>query len=242
MSTRARAHSGYETDSADAATAARRSRQSIGRTLVVSACVAVLLVLAGCSNSAKKNDAGSSSATSTSTAGPAGPSATPSGTAKGKSSRTSSHKPVSPPTSGNVHTTVSVGTPQTRTKSGLLGTQSFGNGVTVTIRSVTPIQTKATMPGEISGPGYAIVISIKNGSDKSITVNNVVVTLQDHAKTPGSPMEGSPAKPFRGSLANGASADGTYVFAMNHSHENPVTVTVSYSADRPDLAFVGNTK
>jgi hypothetical protein len=246
MSTRARVDAGDGSNTENAPIVSRRSRLRLGRTVVVSGCVAALLVVAGCSNSAKKNDAGSSSAASTSTAGPVVPSTPSSGTTKPRpskaSSHTTSHKPVPPPTSGNIHTTVPVGRVQTQTKKGLLGTQSFHNGVTVTIRSVTPIQTKATLPGEISGPGYAVVVSITNGSGKSITVNNVVVTMQDHAKTPGSPMEGAPAKPFRGTLAKGASADGTYVFAMSHSHKNPVTITVSYSADQPDLAFVGNTK
>ncbi len=146
------------------------------------------------------------------------------------------------PGSGNINQTVPSKVLPSNPPVELTQTAQFGGGVTVNLVSIQQIQTVAQGPGEVSGPGLAVTISIKNASNTAISLAAVNVTLGDALDTPGSPMAGDPSKPFSGELAAGAATSGVYVFALPPDYKDPASISVSYSTDAPIVYFTGNAK
>ncbi|HEY5881087.1 MAG TPA: hypothetical protein VIU11_19400 [Nakamurella sp.] len=115
----------------------------------------------------------------------------------------------------------------------------FGNRVAVTLDSVEKITTTAELPGEIAGPGVALTLTIRNGSDAPVDLGAVVVDVADSAGTPTIPMTTSPAAPFGGELAPGQQATGVYVVTLPQNYADPATIAVTYSASAPVVVFAG---
>lgn len=112
--------------------------------------------------------------------------------------------------------------------------------VSVLLSSIQAVDATAVGPGEIAGPSLAVTVNITNRSDAAISIDTVIVTLEDSAGSPGLPTTSAPARPFTGNLAPGESADGVYVFTISQSVRNPVSVLVSYSTEAPVVRFVGD--
>lgn len=149
---------------------------------------------------------------------------------------------VPAPVPGNINETVPEVPVTTQPAVPLTEEAETGTGVAVSLTSIDQITAEAQLPGEITGPGLKITISVTNSSAAPIDLSNVVVDVQDSAGTPTLPMTGEPAAPFTGSLAPGATASGVYVVALNTGYQDPASVSFSFSADAPVLLFVGNAK
>lgn len=120
----------------------------------------------------------------------------------------------------------------------------FGDGVTATIVSVVPVQSIGKGPGEISGPAIKVTISLENGTNNTVPVNQVTVNASyGTADDPSIPILGDPsAKPFTGTVASGASTRGTYIFDIPTGDRSRVTVSVSHAALSPIVVFRGAVK
>lgn len=231
------------------------------RALVAALGALVLLTVGACSSTA--DDQASSSATSsaaqmisnsagsesTDPATPVDPDAGSVGATDGASlpAVTTSDIPapattavVPPGGEGNITETVPAQTRSTEPAVPLTETAAAGD-VAVSLTSLEKITTQAELPGEISGPGLEVTVSITNGSDTALDLINVVVDLQDAAGTPALPMIAAPASPFAGNLDPGATAAGVYVFTLPAGYTGPATVAVSYAGDAPVVVFTGDT-
>jgi hypothetical protein len=147
---------------------------------------------------------------------------------------------VSPPVPGTIYQTVPARRVLTRHAVPLKSPAHFNSAVTAKLTAVRSIIATAHGPGEISGPALEIGIRITNAGKRSIDLSNVVVNLTDATGVPGLRIAGEPAAPFRGALASGRSASGTYVFTVPVGKRSPISVTVSYTALAPVVLFVGN--
>ncbi|UQX89355.1 hypothetical protein M6D93_04960 [Jatrophihabitans telluris] len=220
------------------------------RLRLVSGTVLGALVLTGalsaCSGS-HKNAAGSTGATtagaqssSSTGATTAGASRTGTASASSSASATVSTAPGTKVTSGSVNQTVPAKSLETKSAVSLSSPANFGNGVTAKVSEVKTITAKAQGPGEVSGPATEFVLSMTNGTNKTLDLSSVTVTVLDKAGTPFQQMIGSPSKPLSGHAAAGASARGTYVFAQPASFKNPITISFNYSVEAPVVLFTGN--
>ena len=116
---------------------------------------------------------------------------------------------------------------------------STGTGLTATLISVSAIEAKAQIPGEITGPALAITIEISNTGRRSADLGSVAVSLLDSDEAPGAEMTAAPAEPLTGRVAAKAKVRGVYVFRVPEDKRRPVTVSVSIG-DAPVLVFTGN--
>lgn len=116
----------------------------------------------------------------------------------------------------------------------------FGTGVTAEVQQVEAIQAEGRGPGELSGPALVFRIAVTNGSGAPVDVDAVTVNVADMTGAPGAPLAGPPAEPFTGSVEPGASAVGTYVFAVPADSRDLVQLEVSYSTDASVVVFAGD--
>lgn len=148
---------------------------------------------------------------------------------------------VPAPGGGDINQTVAAVVVSTAPAVPLTQPASFGSGVQVQLGTLAKIDTVAQGPGEISGPGLSVPVTITNTGGAAIALDAVNVTMTDAAGSPGAPMTGAPAAPFSGALAAGASATATYVFALPGGYTDPATIGVSYAAGAPVVQFSGAT-
>lgn len=116
----------------------------------------------------------------------------------------------------------------------------FGTGVTARVDSVDAIEAQAQGPGEVSGPGVAIDVTVTNDSSAPVDLALFLVNLTDGDGNPGIPMLGDPAEPVEGTLAPGGSVSGTYVFTVDEDARDGVRIEASYSTDAPVVVFEGD--
>lgn len=147
---------------------------------------------------------------------------------------------VPAPGGGNIDETVAEVPLTTNAPVAVTETADYGNGVTASLAKLEKITTTAELPGEIAGPGVAVTVRLVNAGSAAVDLGLVVVDLQDAGGTPAIPMSTSPAAPFTGSLAPGATADGVYVFTLPASYTGPATVSVSYTVNAPIVVFAGD--
>lgn len=142
-------------------------------------------------------------------------------------------------TPGNITQLVPSATGTTRAPVPITGTANFGGAVTASVAKVTKTDLTANGPGEFSGPGVALTISMKNGSSRPLDLSVVGVTVVGANGVTALPVQGAPAAPFSGQLAAGGTATGVYVFSLHSQPADPVTVSVEYSTVAPVVAFTG---
>lgn len=116
----------------------------------------------------------------------------------------------------------------------------FGTGVTTRVDSVDGIEAQAQGPGEVSGPGVAIDLTVTNDSAAPVDLALFLVNLTDADGNPGIPMLGDPAEPVQGVLAPGGSVSGTYVFTVDEDARDGIRIEASYSTDAPVVVFAGD--
>ncbi|WP_299038916.1 hypothetical protein [uncultured Pseudokineococcus sp.] len=89
----------------------------------------------------------------------------------------------------------------------------FESGLVATVEEVVPVRLDARGPGEVAGPGHAVVLELENGSSAPVDLAGVAVSATSEDGTPAVPSSSSAAEPLTGALEPGGTARGTYVFA-----------------------------
>jgi hypothetical protein len=196
----------------------RRNRGPLAVTTVV-------LLVAGCSAGPEPAPTGTSAATSDSVTPTVAPTSAPATT------RAAATNPV--------ESTVAPRREPSMSPVELDQPSSTGTGLTARLISVSAIDAKAQIPGEITGPALAITIEVGNTGRRSADLEFVSVSLLDSDSAPGAEMTAAPAKPLTGRVAAKANARGVYVFRVPENKRRPVTVSVSIG-HAPVLVFTGN--
>jgi hypothetical protein len=194
---------------------------------------AVLLAVAGCvpardtpAPAQSTSAGGTASASATATETPTSTSV-PSPTASGG---TVNPAPAPAPGAGTLPTKAPVALDQTA---------DFGTGVVVRLDGIDKIVAQAQGPGEVTGPALAFRVAVTNSSSAAVDLGAFIVNLTDAKGGPGILMLGAPAAPLTGMLAAGATATGTYVFAVGTDADSTVRLEASYSTQAPTVVFSG---
>jgi hypothetical protein len=130
-------------------------------------------------------------------------------------------------------------TPQPTKTASIKGKLAIKPELAATVTGMAAVDGKAQGPGEIAGPAVRFTIRITNTTGKPADLSHTVVNAYYGA-------DASPAQPltigtaaFPASLADGASATGTFVFTIPDSARASVVVTVDTSVANPVVAFKG---
>lgn len=103
--------------------------------------------------------------------------------------------------------------------------EDLGGGVTTTVTSWKEVDATAEVPGDVAGPGIAVTVELRNGSDAPIDASSLVVgALAEGATAP--PNSGPPSDPLEGTLAPGDEARGVYVFRVPEQGVEDVVVDI----------------
>lgn len=187
------------------------TRHGRGRSLLAIGCV-IAALLAGCQG----NQPGPSTGPSTSAAAGA-ESAVPAPPAP--TARTSS--------------------PATPKRVSVRETAAVAKGVRLRVLDVGAVDVRARTPGEISGPGIAITVEIRNSTRRSINVSTIQVNCLDANGVACIPSRAEPARAPRAIVKAGSRATGIFVFTVARSDRNPVRVTVDLGPGYRGIEFVG---
>jgi hypothetical protein len=117
---------------------------------------------------------------------------------------------------------------------------TLNTGVRVSVSEITGITVEAETPGELAGPAVAATIRFENESGHPLDLGAAMVTLVDAAGNVAAPTTSEPAAPTSGTLDDGGTAEGTYVFRMPEDTRNAITLTVDYAAGAPVVVFHGS--
>lgn len=147
--------------------------------------------------------------------------------------------PVPAPSGGEISQTVAPARQPSPIATDLNGRATPEAGVEVRLDKVESIETKAQAPGEISGPGVAITVTVSNSSGQDVDPSGLEIAMTDGKGRPGSGMTGAPAKWLSARIPSGAEASGIYVFATRGAPRNPITVSVAVSPGAPKVNFTG---
>jgi hypothetical protein len=119
-------------------------------------------------------------------------------------------------------------------------TVTLDTGVRVSVTEISGITVEAETPGEIAGPAVAATIRFENASGKPLDLDGAMISLVDAAGNVATPTTSSPAAPTSGTLDDGGSAEGVYVFRMPQGTRDAITLTVDYAAGAPIVVFHGS--
>jgi hypothetical protein len=117
---------------------------------------------------------------------------------------------------------------------------TLDTGVRVSVTEITGLTVEAETPGEVAGPAVAATIRFENESGHPLDLGGAMVTLVDAAGNVAAPTTSEPAAPAGGTLDDGGTAEGTYVFRMPEDTRNAVALTVDYAAGAPVVVFHGS--
>jgi len=214
-----------------AATAPRGARRSAGAVLALS----VLLVLPGCSGAP---GAGSGAA----------PSASPTGSGSTEAPQPSEGASPGPtPTAVPQQVTAADGSVPARERPTLSPpaqgepvdvAAGGGEVLGVALEGVRAVEVAADGPGEVSGPGIALTVSVRNGNGGPLSLAGLVVTA-DSGQDAVPAVAADGGDPLPASLAAGELGRGTYVFLLGDSGAESVRALVTLSADLPIVALRG---
>jgi predicted small lipoprotein YifL len=119
-------------------------------------------------------------------------------------------------------------------------TVTLDTGVRVSVTEISGITVEAETPGEIAGPAVAATIRFENASGKPLDLGGAMISLVDAAGNVATPTTSSPAAPTSGTLDDGGTAEGVYVFRMPQGTRDTITLTVDYAAGAPIVVFHGS--
>jgi len=117
---------------------------------------------------------------------------------------------------------------------------TLDTGVRVSVTEISGLTVEAETPGEVAGPAVAATIRFENESGHPLDLGGAMVTLVDAAGNVAAPTTSEPAAPTSGTLDDGGTAEGTYVFRMPEGTRDAVTLTVDYAAGAPVVVFHGS--
>jgi hypothetical protein len=112
------------------------------------------------------------------------------------------------------------------------------DGVVIDITSVKRIEVVGKLAGEVSGPGYEVVVVVTNRTASALDVEptEVNVTVGPAAEPMSRVLSAS--TPMSGSLATGRESTGTFVFSAPAA-PSAIVVSVSVVPGTPPAVFAG---
>ncbi|QXG74974.1 hypothetical protein KUM42_14120 [Modestobacter sp. L9-4] len=117
------------------------------------------------------------------------------------------------------------------------------NGITARLTAVEAVQGNAGAGagvGEVDGPALAVSVELRNDTGADLSLAGVAVELSYGADlVPAPPLDDVTAAPLQGTLADGDTAVGRYVFRVPAGARDDVTVLVEHEAGAPFLTFRG---
>lgn len=114
-------------------------------------------------------------------------------------------------------------------------------GAVISLKRIEAVQGQAAVGGEISGPAIRVTVAVRNEGDRPMDLEYVVVNAYSGKdRTPTAPIMQPGGDPFTGSLDAGASAEGVYLFSLEESARQDVTITVDHRAGEPVVVFEGD--
>jgi hypothetical protein len=116
---------------------------------------------------------------------------------------------------------------------------ALDTGVRVSVVEITGITVEAETPGEVAGPAVAATIRFENESGEPLDLGGAMVALLDAAGNIAAPTTSEPAAPAFGSIDDGETAEGIYVFRIPEDTRHEITLTVDYAAGAPVVVFHG---
>ena len=93
--------------------------------------------------------------------------------------------------------------------------------------------------GDLSGPALKVTLRIANTTKVPIDLSATTVAATFGSNEVGAPLTGGEDRPFLGTLAGGATKQGTYLFSLPKSARNPLRLSVSYSVSALTVVFIG---
>lgn len=149
---------------------------------------------------------------------------------------------VSAPDGGNISSTAAAPATSVSALPGDFGkTVQPRTGVRLVIDSVVATTVTARGPGEVTGPGVVVQLSVANDSGEAVPLTSATVTVTDAKNLPAVGMSGPPADPLPGQLPAGQSVRGVYVFRLPPDSSEPLRVTVSLGQPGvPVVMFTGS--
>jgi hypothetical protein len=119
-------------------------------------------------------------------------------------------------------------------------TAAVGNGIVATLPQIEAFQGSGTGRGDVAGPALRVTVRIENGTGAAVSLDGVAVSMfHGPGNVPASPLGDASQRPFAGTVAPGATAEGSYVFQVPLDVRDSVTVEVGYQAGAPLLLFTG---
>ncbi len=115
-----------------------------------------------------------------------------------------------------------------------------GAGLVASITAMTSVQGEAVQAGEIAGPAVQFTLSLTNDTGEDVDLGLISVNAYlGEGRTPAGGLVRPGGDPFSGTLADGDSAEGVYVFSIPENQRDDVTLTVDYRAGQPAFVFRG---
>jgi hypothetical protein len=109
-------------------------------------------------------------------------------------------------------------------------------GLVVTVEEIRTVEARGYGPGEIVGPAVAVVVRLRNDSQRPVNLNQLAVVVVDGDGVPASPSRSEPAEQPRGALRPGMETTGIYVFRFDGDTSDAV-VEVSHGQSRQVAVF-----
>ncbi|MDF8266478.1 hypothetical protein [Luteipulveratus flavus] len=192
---------------------------------------AALLSVTGCSGSAEPTSARTPLAPQAAATGPSASYTSAPPTGRGAEQPTTAPAPrkkdLAKQPHGSIHQTVAPHAVRTQQASARSATDA---GVTVEVTGHASVKATARVPGEVSGDAVRVTLRIANGSAGPLDLDAVTVDLRDARGASASALSTAPTQPFRGRLAVGGRASGTYVFVIPTASRKGSTLVVSPTA------------
>lgn len=115
-----------------------------------------------------------------------------------------------------------------------------GAGLVAEITAMKSVDGEAVQAGEIAGPAVQFTLSLTNDTGEAVDLGLIAVNAYiGEGRTPAGGLVRPGGEPFVGTLDDGASAQGVYVFSIPESQRGDVTLTLDYRAGQPAFVFRG---
>lgn len=113
------------------------------------------------------------------------------------------------------------------------------DGIRVTIDSITAIDGRASVPGEVEGPALQVTVNVENAnSDDALTDTLIVNVYYGPDRTPANILV-SPRQDLPLTVAPGETAKGVYAFSVPADARGQILVELDLSLDLPVVLFEG---
>ncbi|WP_431278366.1 hypothetical protein [Leifsonia poae] len=113
----------------------------------------------------------------------------------------------------------------------------LAGGLTAKIVSIDNTNAKAVRAGETAGTAIKVTISLSNTAGRDVSLSQVSVNAFYGGKSTPAVALTDGAKPLQGSLANGATASGVYLFSIPSDQRDSAVITMTDSAGAPVTVF-----